>query len=207
VELARQAVGDYPILIKVNATDYVPGGTDLESFPELAHGLVECGVDALEISGGMWDCLVRREADLGFRPVPSPEAHTGIGKPSEQSYFLPYAQRVSLGIPLILVGGNRDVELLERIVRAGKVDFVGMCRPFLAEPGLAGRWLAGDGASGTTCVSCNSCLYWMYGDPRLARPRDPVCVYLRDAAAHARAQQWLSEWVHSNLRPDWQRGS
>jgi len=74
VSSAREHVADYPILIKMNCTDYVPGGIDIHSFPELARQVERCGVDAIELSGGMWDCLVRSEEELGFRPVPDPES-------------------------------------------------------------------------------------------------------------------------------------
>nr|NIN01082.1 hypothetical protein [candidate division Zixibacteria bacterium] len=103
---ARRIVGDFPILIKMNCTDYVEGGTDIDTFPALAQAVENSGVDAIEISGGMWDCLIRPEEELGFRAVPAPESHTRIENPEKQSYFLPYAEKTKLDIPLILVGGN-----------------------------------------------------------------------------------------------------
>jgi 2,4-dienoyl-CoA reductase-like NADH-dependent reductase (Old Yellow Enzyme family) len=123
---ARQKVGDLPILIKLNGTDYVPGGIDRDSFPELAREIADAGVDAIEVSGGMWECLVRMEAELGFRPVPAPESHTRIKNPDKQSYFLEYAEGLDLEIPVILTGGNRDVERLEAILQRGAVDFIGL---------------------------------------------------------------------------------
>jgi 2,4-dienoyl-CoA reductase-like NADH-dependent reductase (Old Yellow Enzyme family) len=114
---ARKMIGDFPILIKMNCTDYVEGGTDINTFPALAQEMENSGVDAIEISGGMWDCLVRTEEELGFRPVPAPESHTRIENPEKQSYFLSYAEKLNLDVPLILVGGNRDVERLEEIIR------------------------------------------------------------------------------------------
>jgi len=114
---ARKWVGNYPILIKMNCTDYLVGGVDLENFPALAQEIVQAGVDAIEISGGMWDCLFRSEAELGFRPVPAPESHTRIRKPEQQSYFLKFAEQLDLPVPIILVGGNRDIERLEAILQ------------------------------------------------------------------------------------------
>jgi hypothetical protein len=54
----------------MNCTDYLVGGTDIDSFPDLAMEIEQAGVDAIEASGGMWDCLLRSEKELGFRPVP-----------------------------------------------------------------------------------------------------------------------------------------
>jgi 2,4-dienoyl-CoA reductase-like NADH-dependent reductase (Old Yellow Enzyme family) len=61
VEHAREVVGDFPILIKANGTDYVESGTDLASFPDVARELERIGFDAIEITGGMWECLARSQ--------------------------------------------------------------------------------------------------------------------------------------------------
>jgi 2,4-dienoyl-CoA reductase-like NADH-dependent reductase (Old Yellow Enzyme family) len=85
---ARESVGSYPILIKMNCTDYIEGGINIDTFPKLAQKIEQTGVDAIEVSGGMWECLIRSEEELGFRPVPAPESHTHINNPDKQSYFL-----------------------------------------------------------------------------------------------------------------------
>jgi 2,4-dienoyl-CoA reductase-like NADH-dependent reductase (Old Yellow Enzyme family) len=203
---AREKVGDFPILIKMNATDYVPGGLDLDTFPELALELADAGVDAIEISGGMWDCLVRTEIELGFRPVPAPESHTRLKGPEKQSYFLDYAMHLDLGIPLILVGGNRDVERLEAILQRGNVDFVAMCRPFLGEPDLPTRWLEGLGSSAAECISCNTCLYDMYTSLERGEPGIATCWLKQDRTRVGEAQRWLASWVKENVVPQAQGG-
>lgn len=195
---ARKKVGDFPVLVKVNATDYLEGGIGLDTFPGLALEIERAGVDAIEVSGGMWDCLVRSEDELGFRPVPSPESHTRIKNPEKQSYFLKYAEQLGLGIPVILVGGNRDVERLEQIIQAGKVDFISLCRPLISEPDLPRRWLEGRGASGTDCISCNSCIYDMYTGVIEGNPRAVYCIYKQNRQEVKAAQKWLSTWVDDN---------
>jgi 2,4-dienoyl-CoA reductase-like NADH-dependent reductase (Old Yellow Enzyme family) len=196
---ARRIVGDFPILIKMNCTDYVEGGTDIDNFPALARTIEGAGVDAIEISGGMWDCLVRPEEELGFRPVPAPESHTRIENPERQSYFLRYAEKTKLDIPLILVGGNRDVERLEEIIRQGKVDFFALCRSLISEPGLPKRWLEGRGSSGTDCISCNACIYDMRTHVEERKPWVATCLVKHDKKRVKTAQQWLSSWVKKNI--------
>jgi 2,4-dienoyl-CoA reductase-like NADH-dependent reductase (Old Yellow Enzyme family) len=196
---AREKVGDFPILIKMNGTDYVEGGIDGADLAGLAQEVESCGVDAIEISGGMWDCLVRTEEELGFRPVPAPESHTRIKSPDKQSYFLKYAERLNLNIPVILVGGNRDVERLEEIVRGGKVDFIALCRPLISEPDLPQRWLEGRGKDTTDCISCNACLYAMYVHPGRPEPGLVRCVFKHDKQGYKMAQGWLASWVEENI--------
>jgi 2,4-dienoyl-CoA reductase-like NADH-dependent reductase (Old Yellow Enzyme family) len=203
---ARERVGDYPILIKVNCTDYVEGGIDIDSFPGLAREIARCGVGGIEVSGGMWDCLVRTEAELGFRPVPAPESHTRIARAEQQSYFFKYVEDLALDVPLILVGGNRDVEQLERIVEQGKVDFIAMSRPLISEPDLPKRWLEGRGSSRAECVSCNSCIYDMWTQVEKGKAWVASCLMKHDRTRVKRAQQWLSTWVKENTGTEYCSG-
>ena len=162
---AREKVGDFPILIKMNCTDHIDGGIDLETFPEVAKEIEAMGFDAIEVSGGMWDCLIRTEEELGFFPLPIPEARTRINSLDKQSYFVHSAERLNLDIPVIVVGGHRNVENLEKIINKGAVDFFSFARPLISEPDLPNRWLEGRGSEKADCVSCNSCVLEIKSKP------------------------------------------
>ncbi len=158
IDRAREAVDDFPILIKMNCTDHIPEGVDSNAFRRTAKGLEDLGIDAIEVSGGMWDCLARTESELGFAPVPIPESRTRINSIDKQSYFVDQAETLSLNIPIIVVGGHRNVEYLEGIINRGIIDFLALSRPLISEPDLPNRWMKGMGSEKTDCVSCNSCL-------------------------------------------------
>jgi 2,4-dienoyl-CoA reductase-like NADH-dependent reductase (Old Yellow Enzyme family) len=196
---ARKVVRDFPIIIKVNCTDYLKGGTDIDNFPPLAEKIEKAGFDAVEISGGFWDCLFRSTEELGFHPVPAPESHTRINHPDKQSYFLPYAEKLKLNIPVILVGGNRDIERLERIINESPVDFIALCRPLISEPDLPKRWLEGEGGSGTDCISCNACIYDMRAKVSKGKPWKATCLVKHDKESVKIAYRWLSSWVKKNI--------
>lgn len=98
----------------------LPGGIGLDDFRELARCAQDAGVDAIELSGGMWDCLARKETEIGSRPVPAPECRTWHNSSEKQSYHLKSAESPEARVPVILVGGNRDVERWEAIARQGK---------------------------------------------------------------------------------------
>ncbi len=198
VNKSRKSVGDFPILIKMNCTDYLEGGINIDTFPELAREIEQTSVDAIEVSGGMWECLFRSESELGFRPIPAPESHTRIKNPEKQNYFLKYAEKLDLGIPVILVGGNRNIEQLEEIVSQGNVEFIAMSRPLIREPDLPNRWLEGRDGQTTECISCNSCIYAMYIHPGRPEPGLVTCVHKNDKSQHLLAQKWLSSWVRRN---------
>lgn len=196
---ARERVGHFPILVKINCTDYVDGGIDIDTFPEVAREVEDSGVDAIEVSGGMWECLTKTEKELGFRPVPAPESHTGITSSSKQSYFVQYAEKLDVRIPVILVGGNRDIERMEQIARFSNVDFLAMCRPLINEPSLPKRWLRGEGGSGTECIACNSCIYDVLIRRERGEPRVPTCLFKRDRRRVRVAQEWLRSWAERHV--------
>lgn len=139
VHQTRALVGpDFPMLIKMNGDDFVGGGTDIDSFPPLAKEIEKAGIQAVEVSGNN---PVREKISA-----------------AEQSYFLKYAQKLKLSVPVILTGGNRSVERLEQIAETGTPDFFGLARPLLREPDLPARWREGRGASEAACISCNRCI-------------------------------------------------
>jgi len=169
----RQAVGpDFPVLMKLNIKDFVPGGLSPRESFTAAERLAESGLDALEISGGINEVILQmcrgdspaeifgRDrsywAQLYLRSVLAMEKRWARFR---EAYFLTFAEKLKprLTIPLILVGGIRRLETAERIVRDGKADFISMARPLIREPGLPNRWLEGS-AEAAQCVSCNRCL-------------------------------------------------
>jgi 2,4-dienoyl-CoA reductase-like NADH-dependent reductase (Old Yellow Enzyme family) len=200
VSKARKLVNDFPILIKLNCTDYIDGGISIDSFPQFAAEVERAGVDAIEVSGGMRECLVRSEHALGFPPVFPPESHTRLTSPERQSYFLKYVEGLNLTIPIILVGGNRDIERLENIARQGQVDFISLCRPLICEPDLPNRWRNGLGKSDTECTSCNSCIYDMIVSCSDEDSGPPRCLLREDPSQVKEARKWLTSYAQRNLR-------
>jgi 2,4-dienoyl-CoA reductase-like NADH-dependent reductase (Old Yellow Enzyme family) len=158
---ARGKVGEeFPILVKMNTDDYVPGGMDLSEAKKVAGILSKIGFAAIETSGGMWEALIRDEKDLGWKPLPIPEARVGIKPGRQEAYFWANAREMkkAVDIPLILVGGIRSLERIEEILREGSIAFCSMSRPLVREPDLPKRWLSGKRKNPAKCISCNACL-------------------------------------------------
>jgi 2,4-dienoyl-CoA reductase-like NADH-dependent reductase (Old Yellow Enzyme family) len=160
-ECARKRVAaGFPILIKINTTDFIPGGTDADEAGEVAAILAETGFAAIETSGGMWEAVTRTRDELGWLPVMIPEARVGIKTPEQEAYFLDGARAVKsrVNAPVILVGGMRSIGRIEEVVESGAADFVSMSRPLIRQPDLPNLWLTGDGPDRAACISCNACL-------------------------------------------------
>jgi 2,4-dienoyl-CoA reductase-like NADH-dependent reductase (Old Yellow Enzyme family) len=144
----RATVGrDYPVMIKLNASDFLDGSTTEDDACFLASSLADEGIDAIEVSGG-----TPGSGKLGA-------ARANIRDSSDEAYFLPQAQAIREAaptVPLMLVGGVRSPEVIEKILARGSADYFSMSRPLIREPGLPNRWKSGD-RSRAACVSCSGC--------------------------------------------------
>jgi 2,4-dienoyl-CoA reductase-like NADH-dependent reductase (Old Yellow Enzyme family) len=158
---ARAKVGaGFPILIKFNATDFLPGGTDMEEAIRVGRILSETGFDALEVSGGMWEAVTRTKEELGWPPVLLPESRTAIRTIGQEAYFLPAAGilKEQTGATVLSVGGYRSFIKVEEAVASGAADFVSLARPLIRQPDLPSLWYSGK-ADRAACI-LNPALRW-----------------------------------------------
>lgn len=149
----REKVGkDFPVGIKMNTADYLPGGHWMEDTSKVARIFANAGFDLIEMSGGMRYMIELREA---LRK-----------KMGEREYYFrdaipSFREAVNgTGTALAVVGGIRTPSVMEEILSEG-VDFISMARPWLAEPDLANRIKAGDFRAArcrSTNQLCNLCL-------------------------------------------------
>lgn len=153
-EAMRKAVGkDFPILIKLNSADYVKeGGLTQEDSLYVARKLSELGIDAIEVTGGNESIEEVVENNLG-----AARTKVVISKDRE-SYFKDYAIELSKSIdtPVILIGGNRHLDVMEEILNNSNIEYFSLARPLTAEPDLINKWVSGDRKK-PKCVSCNQC--------------------------------------------------
>ena len=176
-ESIRESVGsDFPIAIKTNISDHVPGGITPEEATEHIARLARLRIDAVEISCGS---IAFSPFDMSRGKVPAkdlsrtmpvplrPFAHLALtlAFPEyryvfEEGYNLwasEKARSVLGNIPLIVVGGFRSPVVIENALRDRKADFVSLCRPLICEPLIAKRWSEGD-MRPSICTNCNKCL-------------------------------------------------
>jgi 2,4-dienoyl-CoA reductase-like NADH-dependent reductase (Old Yellow Enzyme family) len=160
-EQGRKRVdNDFPILIKMNTTDFLADGTDLKEAARVAAILKQIGFAALETSGGMWETVTRGEKELGWPPYLLPESRTNIKNKDQEAYFLSGAEAVKkqTGLPVILVGGMRSLEKIEEVLQSGAADFISLARPLIRQPDLPNLWISGEGPEKAACISCNACI-------------------------------------------------
>ena len=143
----RETVGaDYPVLIKLNASDNLDGGVEIDDGVYAAKKLAEVGIDAIEVSSGTRASGAENSA------------RKKINKPEKEAYNLELARRIknSVSCPVMVVGGFRSFEVAQKTIRDDGMDYISMARPLIRESDLPNRWLQGDHST-AKCISCNSC--------------------------------------------------
>ncbi len=142
----REKVGpEYPILIKINCEDFMDQGMTLEECKYVCKMLARLGINAIEITGGSPSSRIN-------------EGAARIIKTEQESYFKSYAAEIAqeINVPVILVGGNRDFDLLTKILDQTSIEYIALCRPLICESSLVNRWQSGN-VKRSKCVSCNKC--------------------------------------------------
>ena len=144
LERIKQKLGkDFPVIVRMSGTDDVPGGTSIDEAIEQATILEEAGADAIHVSGGI-------------------EYLTGLNIPCyayPDAPMLHLAERIkrAVKVPVIAVG-KIGPELAEQAIGEGKIDFLALGRPLLADPELPKKLQEGRLEEVRWCLHCNNCI-------------------------------------------------
>ena len=145
----RKKVGDdYPILIKLGVQDGFAGGFEFKEGKQAAKLLATIGFDALEISCGLRGNTYE---ETEFKPQ--------INSLDKEAYFGNWAREIKniTDVPIMMVGGFRNLSLMEEKIQNKEADFISLCRPLLSEPGLINDFKTNKKEK-ARCVSCNKCV-------------------------------------------------
>jgi 2,4-dienoyl-CoA reductase-like NADH-dependent reductase (Old Yellow Enzyme family) len=171
----REAAGnDYPVLIKMNAQDYLDGGITLDLGKRTAEKVSSVGFNAIELSAGVntdrpYFYMAKGDLPANFRIMgknleQTRETLKNIKGFEEdirfkEAYFRPFAREIKkvIDIPLILPGGNRTVANMEDILETGDADFIGLCRPLIRDPDFPDKVRKRE-LDKSDCLNCNRCL-------------------------------------------------
>ena len=151
----------YPVIIKLNSSDFLADGLEVEESVALSRILEKEGLDGIEVSGGT------SEAGKG-------SMWPGLRTEDEEGYFAASAGRIkaAVAIPVFGLGGYRTFRVMEKAVASGRVDFISLSRPFIREPALVRKFRLGE-IHKSACISCNKCF----------NPRGLSCAEIREKKA------------------------
>lgn len=136
---------EFPVIAKLNSTDFLPKGLDITESTQMAEILEKEGIDGIEVSGGM--------SEAGKASV-----WKGPFSEEEEGYFVNNASiiKANVSVPVFALGGLRTFRVMEKIVQDGKADLISMSRPFIRDPLLVKNFRL-DKKEKSMCISCNKC--------------------------------------------------
>lgn len=131
---------DYPVLYRMSAVEYVPGGLEIEESKVLARLIEEAGADCIHCSQGIYT-----STHIIIPPSIVPRAA-----------FVDNAAEIKsvVKIPVIAVGRINDVEIAESVLESGKADMVTMARASLADPDMPNKVKEGRANEVIRCIGC-----------------------------------------------------
>lgn len=130
---------DLHITVKINCSDFLPGGLTEADSLEICKILADNGIDSIEVSG-------------------NGTSRQRIRNPENEAYFGLFAMRLAelVNVPVILVGGLRSKKVMETLLHNSRIELFSLSRPLIRQPDLPALFESGR-AEKADCISCNAC--------------------------------------------------
>lgn len=145
--IKRELGNNFPVLFRMSADEFVEGGVHLDEAKQIARLLQDAGVDALDISSGVYASM-----STILEPMSYPEGWR---------VYLAENIKKEVHIPVITVGVIRSPEVAEGIIADGRADFVALGRTLIADPEWPFKALEGRTEDIRKCITCN---IWCIGE-------------------------------------------
>ncbi|MCG8615451.1 MAG: FAD-dependent oxidoreductase, partial [Desulfobacterales bacterium] len=139
-QAVRDAVGpDYPLIVRMNGNDFMPGGNDREDLIEYARVLSDGPVDAL--------CI-----NVGWHEARVPQIVAQV--PRGAFGYLARDIRKAVDVPVIASHRINDPETARDMLTDGFCDMVAMGRSLIADPDLPLKAKTGREKEIVHCIAC-----------------------------------------------------
>ncbi len=135
----RHACPTLHLTMKINSSDFSLGGLTEKDALEICQLLAKNGLDSVEASG-------------------NGTSVAGIVTHRNEGYFVPFAAQLAqaVDIPVMVVGGLRSKEVMEKVLNQTDIALLSLSRPLLCEPDFPHKLKQGI-STVSKCVSCNAC--------------------------------------------------
>ena len=143
IAAVRSQVGaDFPLVVRMNAADYVDGGLTIEDAIQIARALETMNVTAVSITSG----TMCESVPFCLYPTGTPKAN-----------LLPMAARIREAItpPVIVAGRIRTPAVAREALAASQADLIGLGRSLLADPDWVRKTESGDEKAILLCAACH----------------------------------------------------
>jgi len=130
---------DYPLIVRMNGNDFMPGGQGRKELAVYAQVLAEVGVDAL--------CI-----NVGWHEARVPQITTSV--PRGVFGYLAKGIKQLVDVPVIASHRINDPATAREMIADGACDMVAMGRPLIADPYLPEKAASGREKEIVHCIAC-----------------------------------------------------
>ena len=156
----KDALADFPMIVRLSASEFVDGSYTEAEIIELARRLEREGVAAIDLSGGS-----NESPQLSKYCIQPPSFARGCLGP----YAKPIKQAIE--IPVLVAGRVVDPEDAEALLREECADFISLGRALYTDPHWCLKAFGEIKAPIRQCIACNICF------ERLTLEKDVCCVH------------------------------
>ena len=141
MQTIKKTVGaDYPLIVRINGNDFMPGGQGRDELREYAKALVsKAGVDGL--------CI-----NVGWHEARVPQITTSV--PRGAFGYLSRGIKEVVDVPVIASHRINDPEIAREMIADSMCDMVAMGRSLIADPDLPEKARTGREKEIIHCVAC-----------------------------------------------------
>jgi len=163
VTAMRKALGtDYPILVRLGATDEAPGGITPAAAADYAIELERASVDCLNVSVG-----IGSTTDYASYACP-------VKKSPKGTYaHLAEAIKQRVNVPVVAVGRINTPEIAEDILNKNQADLVAIGRQLICDPDWVNKAV---GNRADEIIPCNSCNTYCWCRGTRKQPATHCCI-------------------------------
>ena len=139
---------DYPLLMRVGGSDFMPGGSDRSDVQAFAVELEKAGVDLINVTGGPHETRI-------------PQITMAV--PRRAFSYLAQGIKSVVSIPVLASNRINDPADAEAILRNGEADLITMARSLITDPDLPNKAKEGKADQIYHCIGCNQgCLDYIF---------------------------------------------
>ena len=162
-EIRRQVSPDFPVIVRMSATDGEPDGQSILEGTYIARRFEEAGVSLIHLSNGSLDIPWKTTAPAG---VP-------------QAFNADLAEKIrkSIRIPLGLIGRINEPWVADMVIEQGKSDVAYIGRALIADPEFPNKAQEKRENEICPCIGCLRCLATVNAD-------GSVCCTMNPTAGH-----------------------
>jgi 2,4-dienoyl-CoA reductase-like NADH-dependent reductase (Old Yellow Enzyme family)/thioredoxin reductase len=140
--IKKKCGSDFPVCMRLSGDEVVESGRNIRETALLAKLLEEAGVDAFNISTGVYAVMHYQVAPYPVTPGFNVSAAEAVKK--------------AVSVPVIAVGRINDPVLMESLIEEGSCDFVALGRESIADNALPNKIRDNKIDEISPCVGCNT---------------------------------------------------